>query len=227
MATTDGRSVGRMWPLAMDLPNLPPVLWPGDGQLPDGALNGVRIELPGRTDMAQSVALALGWRAPQVAVRYVDDVRSTDVATVCAAPLPRDALEGDAALALDDNGYFAGGWHLAEGDASGAFRWTAGRAVTLVPAASPAAVTVVMTARPAVGARPVTLSSTVNGWPAGTRAMSGGPAEYRWNVPDGVWVDGTNEVVFDVSATSRPSDAGAADTRDLGIAVTSLRILRE
>ena len=131
-------------------------------------------------------------------------------------------------MPLDDNAYFAGGWHLAERDASGPFRWTAGRAVTLVPAASPTAVTVVVTARPAVGAAgPVTLSSTVNGWTAGTRPMSGGPAEYRWTVPDSVWVEGTNEIVFDVSATTRPSDAGAADTRDLGVAVTSLRILRE
>ena len=56
-----------------------------------------------------------------------------------------------------------------------------------------------------------------------------GPAdrEYRWRVPRGIWVDGTNELVLEVSATTRPSDAGSPDTRELGLAVTALRILRE
>ena len=86
----DGRPVGRLEPLTLDLPHLPPVLWPGDGRLPDATLVGVQIELPALPGLAQSASLALGQRAPQVAVRYASPANVATVATVCAAPLPRD-----------------------------------------------------------------------------------------------------------------------------------------
>ena len=66
----------------------------------------------------------------------------------------------------------------------------------------------------------------MNGWAAGAQEMTGADREYRWLVPEGVWVAGTNELALEVSHTARPSDAGAADTRELGLAVTSLRIVR-
>ena len=80
--------------------------------------------------------------------------------------------------------------------------------------------------RPAASG-PVTLAATINGAPLEARAMGPGDQEYRWPVPRGLWVDGTNELVLEVSATTRPSDAGSPDARELGLAVTALRILRD
>jgi hypothetical protein len=70
------------------------------------------------------------------------------------------------------------------------------------------------------------MSVTLNGWAAGVRDMDRADREYRWDVPAGVWVAGTNELVLETSATARPADAGSHDTRELGLAVTSLRIVR-
>ncbi len=226
MTWGDGRPVGRLEPLTVDLPNLPPVLWPGDGRLPDAALIGIRVELPGLPGVAQSASLALGQRAPQVAVRYASPANVATVATVCAAPLPREEATGDAGVPLDDDAYFAGGWHAVERTGSAWFRWTARRAVALLPSEGDGDVTLSLAARPAAPG-PVMLAATVNGSPLEARAMGPGNQEYRWRVPRGLWVDGTNELVLEVSATTRPSDAGSPDARELGLAVTALRILRE
>ena len=60
----------------------------------------------------------------------------------------------------------------------------------------------------------------MNGSPLATLEMGPGDREYRWRVPRGIWVDGTNELVLETSATTRPSDAGSPDARELGVAVT-------
>ncbi len=226
LALADGRPVGQVLPLAMDLPSLPPVLWPGDGRLPDSAQAGLRFELPARAELAQSASLALGQRAPQVAVRFTEPAHLTGVATVCAAPLPREAADVAERVPLDDEAYFGGGWHPIERAGTAPFRWTARRAVTLLPASGDGEVTLAMVARPAAPA-PVTISAVVNGSPLAAFEMGPGDREYRWRVPGGIWVDGTNELVLEPSATTRPSDAGSPDARELGVAVTSLRILRD
>ena len=150
-------------PLAMDLPSLPPVLWPGDGRLPDAALNGVRIELPAlRPTRRSRSTLALGSRAPLVAVRLRRRRRSTDVATVCAAPLParcRSRAKPPCRSTTTPISPAAGTSRSAQRQ----------RAVPLdrrprgdarARRDGRAAVTVVVTARPAAGAAgPVTLSS--------------------------------------------------------------------
>lgn len=225
----DGRTVGRPSPVAMSLTALPPVLWPGDGGLPDPAMVGTRIEWPARGDVEQSANLALGQRAPLVAVRFTEPADSVGVATVCAAPFPRDAGAVEAGVALDDDAYFAGGWHDAERAGDMPFRWAARRAVTLLPSASGGVVVVTLTARPAAPAQPgpVRLTMTLNGWTAGGRDLDAADREYRWPVPDGVWVAGTNELRLEVSETVRPSDAGSHDARELGLLVSALRILRQ
>jgi hypothetical protein len=212
----------------MALTDLPPVLWPGDGRLPDPGWTGTRFELPARGDAAQSVAVALGQRAPLVAVRFTEPADRVGVATVCAAPFDRDASAIAAGVPLDDDIYFPGGWHGAERVGDGLFRWTARRAVTLLPSAAGGPVTLLLTGRPAArsGARPMRLTVTLNGWVAGVSDMDPVDREYRWSVPEGVWVAGTNELRLDVSETVRPSDAGRTDTRELGLAVTALRIVR-
>ncbi len=151
----DGRPVGRLEPVKVDLPTLPPVLWPGDGRLPDATLIGVRVELPGLPDVAQSASLALGQRAPQVAVRYSSPANIATVVTVCAAPLPREEATGDAGVPLIDDAYFAGGWHAVERTGATWFRWTARRAVALLPSEGDGEVTLSVAARPAASG-PVT-----------------------------------------------------------------------
>ena len=84
-----------------------------------------------------------------------------------------------------------------------------------------------MAARPAAPATGDAVAAVVNGSPLAALEMAPGDREYRWRVPRGIWVDGTNELVLEPSATTRPSDAGSPDARELGVAVTSLRILRE
>ncbi len=230
-ATPDGRPAGRLTSgPATSLSSLPPVLWPGDGRLPDAAATMTRFELTAHPDYDQDASLFLGARAPLVGARVVGDGAG---ATVCAAPLPRHdpfaVAPADAVVvAVDDDAFFAGGWHGAEGAGAGAFRWTTARAVTLVPAASSQAVTIAVDARPAASPNDgaVTLRLTVNGGPLGERVLTAATQSYEWTVPAALWVDGTNELVLDVSRVVRPADAGASDTRQLGVAVSAIRLRR-
>ncbi|MGE0361822.1 MAG: hypothetical protein AB7H93_16140 [Vicinamibacterales bacterium] len=219
----DGRPAGEYGDLPMTLPALPPVLWPGDGQLPDARLAAVRLHLPARPDLGQTAAVTLGQRAPLVAARFTAPADRPDVATVCAAPLPRQPADIAATVPLDDDAYFGSGWHLVERDAAGPFRWTDQRAVTLLPSAAGRRVGLVLTTRAAAGRARVALF--VNGWPAGEREVAGPSAEYRWEVPAGVWVEGTNELALEIAPTVRPADRGEGDQRRLGLAVTSLRVV--
>lgn len=224
-----GQPRGRLFAIKATLDTLPGVLWPRGAEPPGPNAAATRVELEASPAFATSVAIALGTRAPAVAVRFLDDARSPDVATVCAAPLPREdplAHVADAAIALDDPAFFAGGWHGAEGAGAGAFRWTAQRALVLVPASAARAVTIGLDARAAVSSEPVTLTAVVNGWPAGTRAMPADGPRYEWPIPPSIWVDGTNEIAFEVSRTTRPSDTGGHDTRELGMLVTGIRLRR-
>jgi hypothetical protein len=225
----DGRPLGRQSPVPMELAALPAVLWPGDGRLPGPGLVGTRFELPARDDTEQSAIMALGQRAPLVAVRFTEPADRVGVATVCAAPFVRDARAIEAGVALDDDVYFPGGWHAAERAGDARFRWTARRAVTLLPSAAAGPVTLVLSGRPAArpASGPVRLTVTLNGWSADVRDLDPADREYRWPIPEGVWVAGTNELVLETSATARPADAGSPDARELGLAVTSLRIQRE
>jgi hypothetical protein len=219
----DGRPAGEHDDLPMTLSALPPVLWPGDGQLPGPGLGAVRLRLPARTDAAQAAAVTLGQRAPLVAARFTSAADRPEVATVCAAPLPRQPEDIATQVPLDDDAYFAGGWHLAERGAAGPFRWTDQRAVTLLPSAAGGRVGLVITTRAAAGR--ARAAAFVNGWPAGERVVTGRLAEYHWDVPAGVWVEGTNELALEITPTVRPADRGEGDQRRLGLAVTALGVI--
>jgi hypothetical protein len=229
MTRPDRRPLGRQSALPMTLTELPPVLWPGDGRLPDPDWVGSRFELPARDDVAQSATMTLGRRAPLVAVRFTEPADRVGVATVCAAPFDREPSAIAAGVPLDDDLYFPGGWHAAERAGNGLFRWTARRAVTLLPSSAAGPVTLILSGRPAAppASAPVRLTVTLNGWSAGIRDLDAGDREYRWEVPAGVWVAGTNELMLETSVTARPADAGSSDARELGLAVTSLRIDRQ
>lgn len=230
-ATADGRAAGRLTAgPGISLSNLPPVLWPGDGGLPDDAQIAARFTLDAQAHAASDVSLRLGARAPLVAARVVD---GDGLATVCAAPLPRldpfDAAGGDTAtIALDDDAFFAGGWHDAEGTGASALRWTTGRALTLVPSAGARAVTLDLVARPAArtseGA--VHLRLAVNGTAMAGQVLGDAVQTYTWAIPARLWVDGTNEIALDVSRVVRPADSGGSDPRELGLHVSGMRLRR-
>ena len=229
-STADGRSVGRLTSgPGISLSDLPPVLWPGDGRLPDAAQLAARFELDAHEGAASDASLVLGARAPLVAARVVDGNGS---ATICAAPLPRldpfdEAGSDTASLALDDDAFFAGGWHEAEGIGVAAFRWTTGRALTLVPSTGAHAITLALDARPAArnsdGA--VLLRLAINGTAMPEQAMTDAPQTYTWTIPARLWVDGTNEMALDVSRVVAPV-AGGSDPRALGVAVSGMRLRR-
>jgi hypothetical protein len=231
LTSAAGQGRGTSSPLPMELDDLPPVLWPDGGQTPDPAHVATKLELEALATTAFSTVLALGARTPAVAVRFVDDPRTPDVATVCAAPLPRDdGLDGGSGpwrLPVDDPAYFAGGWHAPEGFGPGLFRWSTGRAILLVPSTAARDVTLALDARPAAGGAgpPPAVSAIVNGWNAGSRPLTGA-ATYEWTIPRTIWIDGTNEIAFELSRTMRPSDTGSHDRRELGMAVTGLRLRR-
>ena len=167
-----------------------------------------------------------------MAARFVD---GAGPATICAAPLARldpvDAAGGDAAgdaatIALDDDAFLAGEWHGAEGAGATAFRWTARRALTLVPSSGAHAVTLAIDARPAARSSDgvVHLRLAVNGTAMSEQVLTDAAQTYTWQIPASLWVDGTNEIALDVSRVVRPSTGG--DTRELGLAVSGLRLRR-
>lgn len=223
----DGRPIGQVTPLPMTLTDLPPVLWPGDGRQPDPSANAFRVELPAAGDAGYAASIALGRRAPLVAVRYVSSARRTDIATVCAAPPPADPPGADG-LDVGDDTFFAGGWHAADRDGDAVWRWTTRDAVMLVPARTGGPVTLELTARSATDhpSDPVRLALSVNGWSAGPpRPLSTAARVLQWAIPAGVWVAGTNEVVVATTRVVRPADDGGQDTRLLGAAISAVRVL--
>ena len=231
-ATADGRAAGRLTSgPGISLSSLPPVLWPGDGGLPDAAQIAARFSLDAQANAASDVSLTLGARAPLVAARVVG---SDGPATICAAPLARfdpfDAAVGDTAtIALDDDAFFAGGWHGAEGTGATAFRWTTGRARTLVPSAGARVVTLAIDARPAARTSDgvVHLRLAINGTAMAEQVLTDAIQTYTWQIPARLWVDGTNEVALAVSHVVRPADSGGGDPRELGLAVSGLRLRRQ
>lgn len=221
----DGRVFGQITSeTGTTLSRLPPVLWPGDGRLPDADAVMTRVDLPAHPDYDIDAAVWLGARAPLVGARLTG---GDAAATVCAAPLPRfDPLDvvapATGVVPVDDDAYFAGGWHQVEGSGAAAFRWTTSRAVLLVPSLRAQAVTLTLAARAA--APDARLRLTVNGVTLDDRDVTGATQDLSWTVPATLWLDGTNEIRLDVSRTVRPSDTGGQDPRELGVAVSRIRL---
>lgn len=231
LATADGRRIGSIVSgPARDLDDLPPVLWPGDGRLPSPDTIATRVTVPASLDYAIDEALALGARAPLVAVRMVG---AATRARICAAPLPRFdpfdvATTPRVLVPLADAAYFGSGVYPPEGREADAFRWTGATAVMLLPSSQARAVTVEIEARPAVAssAVPVMLTAILNGVALGSQAMATTTAPYRWTASPQVWVDGTNELTLTVSRTAAPA-ADGGDPRTLGLALHALRLTRQ
>lgn len=225
--TLDGRALGQTATReARALDALPGVLWPGDGRLPAPDTVAQSTTVPASASGPIDGVVSLGARAPLVAARMVG---ASAEAEVCAAPLPRfDPLDdADAvALPLDDDVSFAGGWYGIETFENHPFRWSAGRAVVLVASSRARRVAIGIDASPAAPG-PVALTLRVNGVDVGDHAMVAGIQTFTWTASPSVWVDGTNEIAFEVRPPTRPSEHGGTDGRELGLALHRLRISRQ
>jgi hypothetical protein len=191
----------------------------------------LRASVPAPADGPAVYGLQFGRRAPRVLARMFEAPASL-AARVCAAPLGPDDwfTSGEAAdrtVPFDVPAYFGAGWHGREREGARPYRWTARESVLLVPSARQAAVTIGLTARPAVPPTAdlaVRVTPTVNGVALAPQAMAADERVYQWFVPAGTWVAGTNEIQWSVSQAVRPADRGAGDTRVLGMLVYGVTV---
>ena len=103
--------------------------------------------------------------------------------------------------------------------------------MVLLPSALRTDVTVTMEAEAAAGvgrgdAEAPLLTLRVNGVDIATQPMGQGRRPYKWNVPAGVWLAGTNELWWHTSQAVRPADMGGTDTRTLALRVSSIVVGR-
>ncbi len=230
----------------------PPDLWFDGGTPEDGPHTIRRVRLSAHPTRASWLSVQLGRRAPRVIARLVGmDERARG--RICAAPIGRDPLFGDdtvaESIALGDAHVFGTGWYGLQRDGTATFRWADADAVVLVPSMGRMGVEVALDAERAdgVGAadggddadgrspaprrrvmarEAVTLTLRVNGVDAGTHEVGGGARRYRWPVPAGVWLEGTNELWWHTSRAVRPADTGGTDTRRLALRVTGIEVSR-
>jgi hypothetical protein len=214
----------------------PPDLWL-DGGLPENGPAVIRrLHFPASPARTTLVSLRLGRRAPRVLARLIgyDDVMR---GRVCAAPLGRTTLfaddRRDESVPLANDEAFGSGWYGLEGRGDWAFRWAGPDAVVLLTSAIRTGVTVTLDAEGATlgsatgDAVGPGLTLRVNGVEVATRQMASGQQRYRWNVPAGLWLAGTNELWWHTPRAVRPADIGGTDTRTLALRVSSIRVERE
>ncbi len=237
VATPDGREVPVTADALMAGPGseTPPAdYWLDDGVPEDGPPMIARVHLPANPVRTRLLSVRLGRRAPRVLARLIG-YDSAARGRVCAAPGGRTVLfandRRDEMVSLENDEAFGTGWYGAEGRGAQTFRWTRADAVVLLSSAMRTDVTVTVEAEPAAGvgrgdadARPITL--LVNGVDVGSQPMRPGRQPYRWSVPAGVWLAGTNELWWHMSRAVRPADTGGTDPRTLALRVSSIVVGR-
>jgi hypothetical protein len=123
---------------------------------------------------------------------------------------------------------FVEGWYPVEQRADGTkFRWTAARAVLIIPLGErrPATVQIAVEPLSYPGRTGGELTLSVNGADLGSRLVPSGAAALSWIVPADRWREGLNELQLDVKGATRPSDVGLSrDQRLLGVSVTSIEL---
>ena len=146
-------------------------------------------------------------------------------ARLAAAGHPTSHVEVDA---LERLGW---GWHSAEQDGGGGFRWSDGSATqTLIQLTRTGAIRVEVEASGAavdLANAPVSLTLVVNGAEMTAQTMTRDIRTYTWPVPGSAWKTGMNRVGLRVSETVSPAALGISDDqRVLGFALRRLQLTR-
>lgn len=213
----------------------PPDYWLEDGTPWDAPHEVQRLTLEAVPDSDRILSVRLGRRAPRVLARlsgYPDQVK----ADVCAADLGiPDALETthqSVTIEPSSSEYFGTGWSGVETDAEhGTYvRSMDEHAAILIPSATRSAMHVRLRARRGDAVRDDTAPSLVlrvNGiYELPPQALRGGIADYDWDVPERVWVKGTNELLFTVGGVPRPKFLREAEARAFELGMLSLEVRR-
>ena len=238
VSTPDGRDVPVATNALMAGPGseTPPADYWLDGGLPENGPPVIkRVHVPASPARTELVSVRLGRRAPRVLARLIG-YDNTARGRVCAAPGGRTRLfandRREEPVSLEGDDVFGTGWYGVEGRGDQVFRWTSTDAVVLLPSAMRTDVTVTIEAEAATGVgrdggdAPL-LELHVNGVKVASQPMRQGRQPYKWNVPAGVWLAGTNELWWHTSRAVRPSDMGGTDTRTLALRVSSIVVERD
>jgi hypothetical protein len=141
-------------------------------------------------------------------------------------PARRDAA-GEGTLSVgaggQDDWAFGDGWHAAERDGEGEFRWSAASdARLLIPLVSRRELTVTVRLQ---GRPSTSVHLLVNGRDAGPCRVAGGWQSCEWRVSADAVGPGASEVVVRSSSLGRPSEEpGVLDDRLLGVAMRGLEV---
>jgi hypothetical protein len=237
VATPDGRDVPVKTDALMAGPGseTPPADYWLDGSLPENGPRVIRrVHVPAYPAGADLVSVRLGRRAPRVLARLIG-YDGPARGRVCAAPAAGSVLFGhdrrQEGVSLENDEVFGTGWYGQEGRGAQLFRWTSTDAVVLLSSALRTDVIVTMEAEAAAGvgrgdAEAPLLTLRVNGVEMASQPMGQGRRPYKWNVPAGVWLAGTNELWWHTSQSVRPADMGGTDTRTLALRVSLIAVDR-
>ncbi len=213
----------------------PPDYWLEDGTPWDAPHEVQRLTLDAFPNGERMLSVRLGRRAPRVLARlsgYADHVK----ADVCAADLGvPDAFEPThQSVTIEPllSEYFGTGWSGVETDAEqGTYvRSMDEHAAILIPSATRSAMHVRLRARRGDAVLDDTAPSLmlrVNGiYELAPQPLRTGTANYDWDVPERVWVKGTNELLFSVAGVPRPKFLRMAEERAFELAMLSLQVQR-
>jgi hypothetical protein len=180
-------------------------------------------------------ALDLGRTTIAAGARATVDRDERKRARLCSYELQNDAWptgQASVTFAPDSRALqFVEGWYPVEQRADDTkFRWTAARAVLIVPLGERRLATVGIAVEPLSypGRTDGEVTLSVNGVNLGARPVPSSPTSLSWDVAADRWRQGLNELELAVKDAARPSDVGLShDQRLLGVLVTSIEFRAE
>jgi hypothetical protein len=213
----------------------PPDYWLENGTPWDAPPEVQQLTLHAFPNGERNLSVRLGRRAPRVLARlsgYADAIK----ADVCAADLgvPDAFAPTHQSVTIEPSlsEYFGTGWSGVETDAEQGIyvRSMDEHAAILIPSATRSAMHVRLRARRGDAVRDDTAPSLVlrvnNIYELPSQPLRTGTADYDWDVPERVWVRGTNELLFSVTGVPRPKFLRAAEARAFELALLSLQVQR-
>lgn len=180
----------------------PPDYWLEEGSPLSAPPEVQRLTLLASAGSERQVSLSLGRRAPRVLARLFGYAAGARASVCAAAPDGAPAFRSPGAFAIQPQSseYFGIGWLPVEDLPDiGRIRFMRQYGAMLIPSAGRGPVHVALEGRLGVilGAEEPALELTVNSVATlEARPMHNGTALYQWDIPERVWVDGVNELLF-------------------------------